>query len=151
MQISEMKDFPPRGKVLVEDFFDKGKPLYSSQLGWEEESRREIKTSVSKKIFETYLRLGYNMIFYNIEDGEFYGIHSEENPSPFFRFKKNMSSPIVMEQLVGSEGEYVDTHDYGDGEILSWLNEEEDVWDTLKINGKTLEAFIQHSYIVNIS
>lgn len=145
------KESHPPGKVLVEDFFDKGKPLYSSQLGWTEENRREVKTSVSKKIFETYLRLGYNMIFYNTEDGEFYGMHSEDDPSPVFKFKRYQSSPIIMEQLVGPEDEYVDTHDYRDGDIITWLNDGESAWDTLKINGKSLEDFIQHSYIVSIS
>jgi hypothetical protein len=132
--------------VVVPNFFGEGKNLEAWQLGWQPENRRETKSSVSKKIFDTYIEIGhFNMIFYYLEDGNFYGIHAENCPIPIFRFKK------VAHTYPISQIEDQDTHDYADGEILYMIPSGESVWETVKIGGKSLEEVIQNSYIVNIS
>lgn len=134
-----------RGEVLP-NFFEAGEPLMKYQLGWDVDHRVEAKSSVSKKIFDYYVEdLGRNMIFYYLDDGCFYGIHAERCPTPVFRFKKDTSEPVVMDQLKG------DTHDFEDGEILCWVDDEHDIWNEVKIGGKSLEQVLQRSYIVNIS
>lgn len=40
--------------VVVNNFFGEGKNLEMWQLGWQPENRRETKSSVSKKIFQSY-------------------------------------------------------------------------------------------------
>ncbi|MCM1141885.1 MAG: hypothetical protein NC453_25220, partial [Muribaculum sp.] len=76
--------------VVVHNFFGEGKNLEAWQLGWQPENRMETKSSVSKKIFNTYVQVGhFNMIFYYVEDGNFYGIHAEYCPIPVFKFKKD--------------------------------------------------------------
>jgi hypothetical protein len=132
--------------VVVPDFFGEGKNLEAWQLGWQPENRRETKSSVSKKIFDTYIEIGhFNMIFYYVEDGNFYGIHAENSPIPIFRFKKK-SSTYPIYQI-----EDQDTHDYAEGEILYMIPNGVSVWDTVKIGGKSLEEVFQNSYFVNIS
>ena len=132
--------------TIIPDFFGKDKPLEAWQLGWQPSHRRETKSSVSKKIFNTYVEeCHFNMIFYYVEDGNFYGIHSEICPTPVFRFKKE-SGKYIYDQL-GNQ----DTHDYRDGELLFLVPEDKEVWDVVSINGKSLEEVIQNSYIVNIS
>lgn len=88
---------------------------------------------------------GFNMIFYYVGDGNFYGIHAENCPIPVFRFRKE-SGECVYDQL-GDR----DTHDYYEEEILYMIPCDESVWDTVKIDGKSLEEILQDSYIVNIS
>jgi hypothetical protein len=78
-------------------------------------------------------------------DGNFYGIHSEMCPTPVFRFKK-LEAKYKYDEL----GEQ-DTHDFRDGEILYWVDKDQDVWDVVKIAGKSLEEILQNSYIVNIN
>ncbi len=132
--------------VIVANFFGEGKNLEAWQLGWQPENRKETKSSVSKKIFNTYVMVcHFNMIFYYVEDGNFYGIHAENCPIPVFRFKK-ADSRYPIYQI-----ENQDTQDYKEGELLYMIQCDESVWDTVQLDGKSLEAILQNSYIVNIS
>lgn len=133
-------------EVVVPNYFGDGKNLEAWQLGWQPENRRETKSSVSKKIFQTYVEEGhFNMIFYYLGDGNFYGIHAEDCPIPVFRFNKK--NRVYVDDQLGDQ----DTHDYRSGEILYMVPCDESVWDTVKIDGKSLEEVLQDSYIVNIS
>lgn len=144
---SEKINQPPRNhSVVVPDFFGPNHPLEAWQLGWQPENRRETKSSVSKKIFNTYVvECHFNIIFYYVKDGNFYGIHAEICPTPVFRFKKEPGECIYDE--LG----YQDTHDYKDGEILYCFNNYSEIWQVVKINGKPLEEVLEDSFIVNIS
>ncbi len=134
-------------RVVVADFFGKGENLEAWQLGWTLQNRVEVKSAVSKKIFDYYVTdMGMNMIFYYVEDGNFYGIHGEECPTPVFRFKKEPADYIEGE--IGDR----DTHSYQTEEILYMVDcDKDDLWDTVKIDGKSLEEVIQNSYIVVIN
>lgn len=147
MHNSEKINQPPRDhSVVVPDFFGPNRPLEAWQLGWQPENRRETKTSVSKKIFNTYVaECHFNVIFYYVKDNNFYGIHAEICPTPIFRFKKEPGKFIYDE--LGDQ----DTHDYRDGEILYWVDNYSEIWDIVRIDGKSLEEVLQESYIVNIS
>ncbi len=140
-------NFPKRDySVIVPNFFGEGENLEAWQLGWQPENRSETKSSVSKKIFNTYVEVcHFNMIFYYVEDGNFYGIHSENCPIPVFRFR-NEDEKYIYDRL-GNQ----DTHDYRDGELLYMVPSNKSVWRTVKIDGKSLEEVLQNSYIVNIS
>jgi hypothetical protein len=145
------RTFPPNlsrhnHTIVVPNFFGKGKHLETWQLGWQPENRREAKSSVSKKIFNTYVEIGhYNIIFYYVGDGNFYGIHAENCPIPIFRFKKGASRYPIYQI------EDKDTHDYADGEIMYEIPSGKSVWETVTIDDKPLEEVLQNSYIVSIS
>ena len=130
-------------RIVAKDFFDKGENLEAWQLGWTLRDKVQVKSAVSKKIFDYYVRdIGMNMIFYYVGDGNFYGIHGEECPTPVSRFKKEPSDHIQGE--LGGR----DTHCYQTEEILYMVDcDKEDLWDTVKIDGKSLEEVIQNSYI----
>lgn len=147
MRKFEKVNHPPRNHdIVIPDFFGHNRPLEMWQLGWQPENRRETKSSVSKKIFNTYVAVcHFNVIFYYVEDGNFYGIHAEICPTPIFRFKKE------PREFIYDELGYQDTHDYQDGEILYWIDNYSKIWDVVKIDGKSLEEVLQDSYIVNIS
>lgn len=132
--------------VVVKDFFGKDQNLEAYQLGWDLDTKVEAKSSVSRKIFEYFVEeLQRNLIFYYVKDGNFYGIHSENCPTPVFIFKKDKSEDFIFDQLVG------DTHDYDEGEILYMVPCDEKIWDVVKIDEKSLEEVLENSYIVNIS
>lgn len=133
-------------EVVAHDFFGQGQHLEAWQLGWQQDEKAEAKSSVSKKVFNYFVEeMARNMIFFYLVDGNFYGIHAEECPTPVFCFKKEKGN-CIYDQL-GDQ----DTHDYADGEILYKVPCDESVWDTVKIDGKSLEEVLQNSYIVNIS
>lgn len=133
-------------EILIHNFFGEGQHLLSSQLGWTVEQKRNAKSSVSRKVFEYFVEdLQRNVIFYYVKDGNFYGIHSENCPTPVFIFKKDESEKYLFDQLEG------DTHDYDEGKILFMVPCDKKIWDVVKIDGKSLEEVLQDSYIVNIS
>ncbi|MCM1137899.1 MAG: hypothetical protein NC453_04865 [Muribaculum sp.] len=66
-------------------------------------------------------------------------------PFRFFKFKKDADRYPIYQI------ENQDTHDYAKGEILYMIPCDDSVWDTVKIDGKSLEEVLQNSYIVNIS
>lgn len=133
-------------QVVKKDFFGPGEDLEAWQLGWDFDYKLEAKSSVSKKIFNYFIvECGFNMIFYYLDDGNFYGIHTEISPTPVFRFKK--IEALYEDDKIGGQ----DTHDYYKGDILYWVDDQHNIWDIVKIDGKSLEEVIQHSYIVNIS
>lgn len=133
-------------EVLIHNFFGEDQPLLSNQLGWTVDQKRNAKTSVSRKVFEYFVEeLQRNLIFFYVKDGNFYGIHSENCPTPVFIFKKDTSEKYLFDQLEG------DTHNYDEGEILYMIPCDEKIWDVVKIEGRSLEEVLQDSYIVNIS
>jgi hypothetical protein len=133
-------------RIVLPNFFGNNKHLEAWQLGWDTDAKIEAKSSVSRNIFEFYIaEMGMNLIFYYLEDNNFYGIHAEICPTPFFRFKK-VKAEFIYDQL----GE-TDTHDYNTEDVLFWIENKYDIWDTVKINGKSLEEVIQNSFIVSIN
>lgn len=142
----EINQLPHNHSVVVPNFFGSNRPLETWQLGWQPENRRETKSSVSMKIFNTYVaECHFNVIIYYVKDNNFYGIHAEICPTPIFRFKKEPRKFIYDE--LGDQ----DTHDYQDGEILYWIDNYSEIWDIVKIDEKHLEEVLEDSYIVNIS
>ncbi len=132
--------------IVVPNFFGEGKNLETWQLGWQPENRSETKNSVSKRIFDTYIEVcHFNLIFYYVEDGNFYGIHGENCPRPVFRFRIDPHIYPIYQI------EDQDTHNYTANEILYMVPCSENIWDSVRINGKPLEEVIPRSYIVNIS
>lgn len=132
--------------VVRYNFFGKGMHLEAWQLGWDLYCKVESKSSVSKKIFDYYIQNGgMNMIFYYLGDDNFYGIHGEEIPTPIFRFKK-ISADYTIDEI-GTQ----DTHSYQQQEILYMVENNQEIWSSVTINGKTMEEIIQNSYIINIS
>lgn len=128
--------------IARENFFDIGVHLYTDQLGWDLDDRRASRSSVSKKIFNYYVvKCGTNLIFYNVADDHFYGVHSERTPVPIFRFKEDPDEQIP--DLKTSN----DTHDFDEGEILGEYENPEDIWDNFRLNGESLEEILQHSFI----
>lgn len=133
-------------EVVVPNFFGHDKNLEAWQLGWQPENRIEAKSSVSKKILNFYVEeCHFNIIFFYTCDGNFYGIHSESCPIPIFRFKKDAARYKIYEI------ENQDTHDYEKGDILYYVTCGQELWDTVIIDGRSLEEVLQDSYIVNIS
>ena len=47
---------PMQRKIVIPDFDGPGKHLYEDMLGWQYEDKQEVKSSVSRVLFETYQR-----------------------------------------------------------------------------------------------
>ena len=131
-------------KIALKDFYGEGRHIYEDQIGWDEQNRREARSLVSKEIYDFFVTdMGLNLGFYYIDDDTFYGIHRERYPIQVKILPRNRS-----EKFVGWQCE-ADTHD--DGEVIASFDDENDIWDNLRINGKTLEEVLERSYIMAIN
>ncbi len=130
-------------KIAIVNFYGEGKHIYEDQLGWQPEERKEARSSVSKEIFDfEVVQVGLNMSFYYLDNDTFYGIHSECTPIEFKELPRDRSERFIGWQCEG------DTHD--DGKVLYSFDNAEDIWDTVRIEGKTLEEVIERSYIMGL-
>lgn len=130
--------------VILKDFYGPGRDIRQSDLGWQMEQKREAQSLVSKVIFNyEIVRIGLNMAFYYIDNDTFYGIHRERYPIEVKILPRDRS-----EQYLGFQCE-CDTHD--DGEVIYSFDRAEDLWDGIRIDGKTLENVLEHSYITSLS
>ena len=131
-------------KIAVENFYGDGKHIYVDELGWRPEERQEARSSVSKEIFDfEVVEVGLNLAFYYIDTDTFYGIHSEEFPIEVKELPRDRTEPYIGWQCDG------DTHD--DGTVLYSFDKPEDIWDSVRIDGKTLEEVLERSYIIGLN
>lgn len=132
-------------KVIIKDFFGKGKNLYEDQLGWTKREKTEARSLFSKDIFDfEIVKVGLNMAFYYVDADKFYGIHTEESPVVVKELTRdNPTSPYINSQCSG------DTH--AQGNVLFTFNRPEDIWEGTMIEGKTLEEVLRRSYIITLN
>lgn len=131
-------------KIAVENFYGEGKHIYIDELGWRPDERREARSSVSKEIFDfEIVKVGLNLSFYYIDNDTFYGIHTEELPIKIKILPRDRTEAFIGWQCEG------DTHD--EGEVLYSFDNPKDIWDNVKINGKSLEDVLERSYIMGLN
>lgn len=144
---SEKKD---KGKVLIQNFYKYGgdHAVYESDLGWQDWAVRDVGYTESSKLFYYYIvEVGLNMLFYYVDDGWFYTIETEKEPN--IEVRRIYKDPNWDgEYLTYSVEDGVMT--CSDGEILYILHRREDIWDTVKINGKSLEEVLARSVIMDL-
>lgn len=129
--------------IVIRDFGGIGDHLYEDQLGWGHAERLEARSNVSKKIFEQeVVKAGLNMSFYYVDNDTFYGIHTEEDPTPIKILPRDRNVPYIGRQCDGN------THSVG--EVIAEFENPADIWNNLKIDGKTLEQVLERSYIMDL-
>lgn len=131
--------------VVVKDFFGENDHLYVDQLGWTSREKQEARSFVSKEIFDfEVVRVGLNLAFYYVDNDTFYGIHTECIPIEVKILPRDMeASPFINAQCKGN------THD--NGEIIFSCEDRNQLWDGIKIDGKSLEEVLGRSYIVTLN
>lgn len=131
-------------KIVVKDFYGPGEHIYEDDLGWSMNEKREAGSLVSKKIFDfEVVEVGLNLGFYYVDDDTFYGIHTEQYPIECKILPRDRTKKYIGWQCK------VNTHD--DGIVIASFDDEHDIWDNLRINGKSLEEVIARSYIMALN
>ena len=131
-------------KIVVKNFYP-NEDLYLDRLGWRENEKIEAGSFVSKEIFHyEVVYVGLNPAFYYVDNDTFYGIHTEAIPIEVKILPRDRdSTPYVGCQCDGN------THH--DGEVIASFERAEDIWDNLKIDGKSLEEVLERSYIITLN
>ena len=131
-------------RVVIPNFYGEGEHIYEDMLGWDEENKKEARSLVSKEIYDFYVTdAGLKLGFYYLDDDTFYGINREVWP-----YKVSILPRDRSVKYLGYQCE-VDVHD--DGEVIASFEDEHDIWDSLRIHGKTLEEVLERSYIIALN
>ncbi len=132
-------------KIAIPDFYGEGEHVYEDQLGWQKLQKEESNSLVSRDIFEfEVVKTGFNLSFYYIDNDTFYGLHTEWIPIEFKILPRDRSKKYIGWQCDG------DTH--RDGEVLySFEDQSMEIWDTIKIDGKSLEEVLERSFILALN
>ena len=132
-------------KIVLRDFYRDGKHVYEDMLGWREINKEEARSMVSREIYDFYVtRAGLKLGFYYLDDDSFYGINREDWPYKVYRLFRDLSIKHLGYQT--SVDNFCD-----EGEVIASFDDENDIWDNLRINGKTLEEVLERSYIMAIN
>lgn len=90
------------------------------------------------------VRVGLNLAFYYLDDGRFYGIHRECIPIDVKILPlDHPENPHINSQCKG------DTH--VDGDVIFSCRDPKELWDGVRIGGKSLEEVISRSYIITLT
>ena len=131
-------------KIVIRDFNGEGKHLYEDELGWTINEKREVGSLVSKTIFEyEVVDVGLNLSFYYVDNDTFYGIHTERYPIECKILPRDRSQKYIYWQCE------CNTHD--NGKVIASFDDEHDIWDNLKIDGKSLEEVLSRSFITGLN
>ena len=81
-------------KILVKNFWRVGnngdRNLYEDDLGWNDASKKDARSDYSEYIFRYFVEdVGLNILFYWLDDRNFYAIKTENTPVEFVRIKPN--------------------------------------------------------------
>lgn len=131
--------------IAVKYFFGENDHLYIDQLGWTTREKQEAQSFVSKEIFDfEVVKVGLNLAFYYVDNDTFYGIHTECLPIEVKVLPRDKNdSPYINSQCKG------DTH--AEGEVIFSCNDRKELWDGIRIDGKTLEDVLIRSFIVTMN
>ena len=132
-------------KVVIENFFGEGEHLYEDQLGWSKREKLDARSFVSKEICDyEVVQVGLNLAFYYVDNDTFYGIHSECLPIEVKVLPRDKPNyPYINSQCKG------DTH--VKGKVIFSFDRPEELWDGVKISGKSLEEVLNRSYIMTLN
>lgn len=131
-------------KVIIDNWMEFHPVITQNDLGWSEECIRDAMTENPKGIFNYFWKNFFSIIFYYVDDGNFYELFMESSPHKFWRIPK----------LKEWDGKYIGRQirweNHEEGEVLYEFDDNTDLWDNLKIAGKPIGEVLERSYIAEI-
>ena len=144
-----------RTKVIVEKFFNVGVngdvTLCEEDLGLQQENLiLDAQSDDPETIFRYIVEIvGLNILFYWVEDRNFYTIETERDPIEVRRIYDNPNWDGDREYMkAGANGYGPSTSSAG--ELLATFKEPADIWDQLKINGVSIGDVLKRSAILDL-
>lgn len=140
--------------VIIERFFNVGVhgniSLAEEDLGWQENLILDAQTDDPEAIFRYYVEIvGLNILFYWVEDRNFYTIETELDPIEVRRIYNNPNWDGDREYNkadINGNG----PHTSSAGEIIATFDNPTRIWDELRINGVRIGDVLKRSAILDI-
>lgn len=140
-------------RILIKNFWRSGndgdRNLYEDDLGWSDSCRKDAKSDYPEYVFRYYVEdVGLNILFYWLEDGNFYTIQTEKVPIEVRRINANPNWDGECE-LTKADSDIGPTT-ASDGEIIQTFDDPTQIWSNLLINGIPLEKVLERSVIIEM-
>lgn len=142
-----------RDNIIIEHFWRTGshgdKTLAQEDIGWPKRLKADAQSDDPETIFRYVVEtVGLNLLFYWLEDRNFYTIETELNPIEVRRIYDNPHWD--------GECEFLKADEYGGGpstsspgEVLATFKDETRIWDELRINGVPIGDVLARSCFID--
>lgn len=144
-----------RTNVIVEKFFNTGVngniALCEEDLGLQQENLiLDAQSDDPETIFRYVVEVvGLNILFYWVEDRNFYTIETERIPIEVRRIFDNPNWDGDREYMKADKNGY-GPHTNSAGEILATFDDPTRIWDELQINGVRIGDVLKRSAILDL-
>lgn len=142
-------------KLIKENFWNVGtdgdRNLYEEDLGMNasEYLIKDAQSDYPEDIFRYYVEIvGLNILFYWVEDGNFYSILTENDPIEIRKIYPNPDYCGKSELSKAGKGPGPCTS--SEGELLATFDDPTDIWDNLSISGIPLPKVLERSVIITL-
>lgn len=140
-------------KVIIKNFWRVGnngdRNLYEDELGWAESSKKAARSDFSEYVFRYWVEeVGLNILFYWLEDQNFYAIKTEDTPIEVVRIYPNPNWDGKCE--LTKAGSDVGPTTESEGEIIQTYEDPSEIWSNLSISGVSLEKILERSVIIDM-
>jgi hypothetical protein len=123
--------------------------LYRDELGWADHIKRDAQSDYPEYIFRYCVEIvGYNILFYWVNDGNFYTIETEKSPIEVRRIYPNPDWTGEAEFCKADSDSGPCTS--SDGEILATFDSPTQIWGNLHIDGKSIGEILEESLIIDL-
>ncbi len=123
--------------------------LYADEIGWSKYHKADAKSDYPEYIFRYYIdSVGFNLLFYWLEDGCFYTIQTERDPIEVHRIFENPDWNGKYEFQKAGSIYGPDTS--SDGEVIATFDNPSDIWDNLRIKGVPIGKVLENSVILKL-
>ena len=131
-------------KLIMNNWMEFHPNITSDELGWNEECIRDAMSEDPKEIFNYFWKNFFSIIFYYVDDGNFYELFMESTPHKFWRIPKlkDWDGKFIGRQIRWENHE--------EGDVLYEFDDDTDLWNELKIDGKSIGEVLERSYIAEI-
>jgi len=131
-------------KVVIDNWMEFHPVITTRELGWSEECIRDAMSEDPKEIFNYFIRNFFSIIFYYVDDDNFYEFFMESEPHKFWRIPKRQDWDG---NFVGRQ---IKWENHEEGDVLFEFDDDTDLWNELKIDGKSIGEVLERSCIAEI-
>ena len=129
--------------------FDGDKSVSEEDLGWSETIKADAQSDDPETIFRYIVEIvGLNVLFYWLEDRQWYTIETEKNPIEVRRIYSNPNWDGMCEYTKAGRVGFPQT--CSAGEILATFDDPTMVWEQLHINGVPIGKILANSVITDL-
>lgn len=132
-------------RTVIDNWMESHPVITTDDLGWNEDCIRDAMTENPEGVFNYFWRNFFSIIFYYVDDGNFYELFMESTPHKVWRIPKvsDWDGKFISSQITWES--------HNEGDVILEFTDDTDLWNTLKIGGKPIGEVLERSVIAEIN